>query len=546
MVGMDRNISSDVVSVEEAGQQQQQHNKEGDMLQSLGYKQEMTKNISTIQNFAIAFGCCSILSGLTPMWGDAMKSGGSLAVIWGWIIVSIFTLGVGLSLAEICSAYPVSGGLYIWTSQLAPKKYVPLACFVTGYCNWLGLTVAITSADLSLAQFLGSVITMQYPDYNITKYWEFGLFLVIIFIHGLINSASVRYVGFFNQTSLYWHLIGILLLVIVALVMTPNKPSAEWVFTYFENDTGFSNNGYAFLIGLLQCQYTLSGYDSAAQMSDETVDAARNAPKGIIYAIGTAALFGLLFLLSVNFCVQDFQRQIVESTLSLPMTQVFMDGVGNKWTVVFCTIIMGAMFFSGSALTLGSSRMVYAFARDGATPFSEYLCKINKITKTPVWAVWGNVAFAAVVGILYIINDTAYSAIVSVNTIASSAAYFVPIFLRLTVSRKKFQRGPFHLGPFSYIIGGCSCFWILFTFILFVCPTEYPVTADNMNYASVIFCFVIFVSVGYYFAFARKWFQGPTKSLEPDEFMDEGFAAHKQQEQLDKYQVQQVEHIEGN
>jgi amino acid transporter len=135
-------------------------------------------------------------------------------------------------------------------------------------------------------------------------------------------------------------------------------------------------------------------------MSDETVDAARNAPKGIIYAIGTAALFGLLFLLSVNFCVQDFQRQIVESTLSLPMTQVFMDGVGNKWTVVFCTIIMGAMFFSGSALTLGSSRMVYAFARDGATPFSEYLSKINKVTKTPVWAVWGNVTFAAVVGIL--------------------------------------------------------------------------------------------------------------------------------------------------
>ncbi|CAO3591547.1 unnamed protein product [Absidia cylindrospora] len=398
MVSMDRNLKNDAVIEEESAQAPQQN--EGELLQSFGYKQEMSKSISTISNFAIAFGCCSILSGLTPMWGDAMMSGGSVAVIWGWILVSIFTLGVGFSLAEICSAYPLTGGLYIWTSQLAPPKWVPLACFVTGYCNWLGLTVAITSTDLSLAQFLGSVITMQYPDYTITKYWEFGLFLVIAFIHGIINSASVRYNGFFNQTSLYWHLVGTLLLVIVALVLTPNKPSAEWVFTYFENDTGFSNSGYAFLIGLLQCQYTLSGYDSAAQMSDETVDAARNAPKGIIYAIGTAACVGLLFLLSVNFCVQDFQRQIVETSLSLPMTQVFLDGVGNKWTIVFCCIIMMAMFFSGSALTLGSSRMVYAFARDGATPFSKHLSKVNNVTRTPVWAVWANVTFAAIVGIL--------------------------------------------------------------------------------------------------------------------------------------------------
>ncbi|SAM06451.1 hypothetical protein [Absidia glauca] len=459
---MDRNLNNGVAIEEESAQAPQQN--EGELLESFGYKQEMSKSISTISNFAIAFGCCSILSGLTPMWGDAMMSGGSVAVIWGWVLVSIFTMGVGLSLAEICSAYPLTGGLYIWTSQLAPKKWVPLACFVTGYCNWLGLTVAITSTDLSLAQFLGSVINMQNPDYTISKYWEFGIFLVIAFIHGVINSVSVRYNGFFNQTSLYWHLIGTLLLVIVALVLTPNKPSAEWV------------------------------------------------------------------------------RQIVETSFSLPMTQVFMDGVGNKWTIVFCVIIMGAMFFSGSALTLGSSRMVYAFARDGATPFSPYLSKVNDYTKTPVWAVWANVTFAAIVGILYIINDTAYGAIVSVNTIASSAAYFIPIYLRLTVSRNKFKRGPFHLGPFSHVIGWCSCFWILFTFILFVCPSEYPVTPDNMNYASVIFCFVIFASVGYYFVYARKWFKGPSKSMEPDAFMDEGFAAHKQQELFDKYQVDQVEH----
>ncbi|KAI8975093.1 amino acid permease-domain-containing protein [Mycotypha africana] len=493
-----------------------QYTSEDEILASFGYKQEMHKTMSTISNFAIAFGCCSILSGLTPMWGDAMMSGGSIAVIWGWIIVSVFTFGVGLSLAEICSAYPVTGGLYIWVSRLAPPEWVPIMCWLTGWCNWLGLTVAITSADLGLAQFMSSVIGIKDPNYNAGIYWQYGIFLVVLFIHGVINSMHVKYNGFFNQTSLYWHLVGTLLIIVVALVLTPNKPSAKWVFTYFENDTGFSSNSYAFLIGLLQSQYTLSGFDSAAQMSEETRDAARAAPLGILYAIGTAAITGFVFILSVNFCVQDFQVQVVETTLSPQMTQVFLDGAGYKWTVVFTVIIMGAMFFSGSALTLGSSRMIYAFARDGATPFSRWLSVINRSTQTPIYAVWANIIFAAVVGLLYILNETAFNAIVSINTIASSLAYFIPIALRLTVARKSFRRGPFHMGPFSDLVNFTSCIWILFTSILFICPTKYPVTADNMNYSSVIFVGVMLWSIAYYHFRARKWFNGPGKSLEQD------------------------------
>lgn len=494
-----------------------QHRTEDEILASFGYKQEMNKTISTLSNFSIAFGCCSILSGLTPMWGDAMMSGGSIAIVWGWILVSIFTFGVGLSLAEICSAYPVTGGLYIWVSRLAPPEWVPVMCWLTGWCNWLGLTVAITSADLGLAQFMSSIIGIRDPSYNASIYWQYGIFLVIVVIHGIINSMHIKYNGFFNQTSLFWHLIGTLLIIIVALVLTPNKASAKWVFTYFENDTGFSSSSYAFLIGLLQSQYTLSGFDSAAHMSEETRDAARSAPRGILYAIGAAAITGLVFMLSINFCVQDFQRQIVETQLSPQMTQVFLDGVGYQWTVVFTVIIMGAMFFSGSALTLGSSRMIYAFARDGATPWSKWLSKVHPTTQTPIYAVWANVIFASIVGLLYIVNTTAFNAIVSVNTIASSMAYFIPIALRLTSARHNFKKGPFHLGPFSDIINLVSCFWILFTSLLFVCPTEYPVTGENMNYASVIFVFVIVSSLIYYYFYARHWFKGPGSQSDSSE-----------------------------
>ncbi|KAG1561093.1 hypothetical protein G6F49_002114 [Rhizopus delemar] len=485
MVGMDCNLSHPNNEVEESGVSHRFQTEE-ELLQSMGYKQ---------------------------LWGDAMIAGGSSAVVWGWILVSIFTFGVGLSLAEICSAYPITGGLYIWVSKLSPPEYVPIMCWLTGW-------FAITSADLGLSQFIASIINISDPNNNPSIYWQYGIFLVIAFVHGVINSVGVKYNGFFNQTSLYWHLIGTILLILVALILTPNKASGKWVFTFFANETGFSSNGYAFLIGLLQSQYTLSGFDSAAHMSDETRDAARSAPRGILYAIGAAAIVGFAFLVSVNFCVQDFQTQIIDTDISPAMTKVFLDGVGYRWTVVFTTIIMGAMFFSGSALTLGSSRMVYAFARDGATPFSKYLSTVNQKTKTPIYAVWFNVAFAVVVGLLYIINETAFNAIVSVNTIASSMAYFIPIALKLTVARKVFKRGPFHLGPFSDIINLISLCWILLTSVLFVCPTEYPVTPDNMNYAIVVFTGVIGASVSYYHLRARKWFHGPGISMEPDPILD--------------------------
>ncbi|CAO3641620.1 unnamed protein product [Cunninghamella blakesleeana] len=492
-------------------------------------KQEMHKTLSAISNFSIAFGCCSILSGLTPMWGDIMLMGGSVAVIYGFLLVSIFTFGVGLSLAELCSSFPVTGGLYVWVSRLAPDHMAPLLCWVTGYLNWLGLAVAITSSDLGLAQFLASVIEISQnqkdqmgdPPFQLNHYWQYSIFLVILFIHGCINSLSVKYNGFLNQASLYWHLVGTLLIVLVALYLTPNKPSAEWVFTYFENDTGFSSNIYAFCIGLLQSQYTLSGFDSASQVSNETVNASMNAPKGILYAIGSASLCGLFFLIGVNFCVQDFQQQVVHATYYPQMTQVFLDGVGYRWMIVFTSIIMGAMFFSGSALTLSSSRLLYAFALDGATPFSHYISRINPNTRTPIFAVWANVVFAAIIGLLFIVNTTAYNAIVSVNTVASSLAYFIPIFLRLTVARKTFQPGPFHLGKYSNMIHLTSCCWILFTSILFLCPTEYPITLINMNYSSIIITLVIGTSVLYYQFNAKYWFTGPEKSTQLTEGDDD-------------------------
>lgn len=118
------------------------------------------------------------------------------------------------------------------------------------------------------------------------------------------------------------------------------------------------------------------------------------------------------------------------------------------------TYISFYLIYSGAAVVVGSSRQTYAFARDGAMPFSKWLTKLTPY-KVPVNAVWFNIAFAALLGIPYLFSDVAFETIVSINTIAANISYFIPIWLRITMARKRFERGPYNMGRFSIPCGKC-------------------------------------------------------------------------------------------
>ncbi|KAF9157857.1 hypothetical protein DFQ26_008255 [Actinomortierella ambigua] len=376
--------------------------------------------------------------------------------------------------------------------------------------------IAIASTDLAMARFLGSVISMT-TSYNPSTYVIFAMYVGILFLHGFINSMAVRLNGTFNSISVWWHIIGTVVLIAVPLANTPEFAPASFVFTQWVNETGWSSGFYVFMLGLLQSQYTLSGYDAAAHMAEETKDAQKRGPWGIIWSIVSAFVVGWVFLIGITFCITDFQGQVMEPAVGVTLAQILFDHVGRTGTIFLIIIILGGQFFCGSALTLASSRMVYAFARDGALPLSKYLRRLDK-KKSPVAAVWFNIAFSLILGVPYMWSDEVYTAIVSVNTIASSVSYLIPILCRIILARKTFQRGPFHLGRFSIPVGIVASLWICVTSVLFVCPTEYPVTAGNMNYALVPFVLVIGLCTIYYAVWGRKWFRpGSGRDFADDE-----------------------------
>lgn len=208
------------------------------------------------------------------------------------------------------------------------------------------LLVAICASDLGMAGFLTSAISVAHPSFSTTPAIDYAIFLGILFIHGLMNTLPIKYTGIINDISVWWHLMGILFIVLVGLLLTPNKPSATFALGQVYNGSGFQSTGYAWLIGLLQAQFTLNGYDTAAHVSEETMSAQKGSPMGIVMAIASSAVAGAVLMISCAFMIQDFDKQVVNSNYSMTITQVFLDGTGVAWTLWFLVIILVAMYFS--------------------------------------------------------------------------------------------------------------------------------------------------------------------------------------------------------
>ena len=195
---------------------------------------------------------------------------------WGWPIVGVMTLIVGLAMAEVCSSYPTAGGLYYWSAKLA-KKNAPAWSWFTGWFNFLGQVAVTAGIDFGAAFFLNALLDLQW-GFDTRPWHTILLFAAILVVHALLNQFGVGVVAKLNDVSVWWHIIGVLLIVAVLVFVPSHHQSASFVFGHFVNNTGWGSTFYVALLGLLLAQYTFTGYDASAHMTEETRDAATAGP----------------------------------------------------------------------------------------------------------------------------------------------------------------------------------------------------------------------------------------------------------------------------
>jgi amino acid permease (GABA permease) len=480
-------------------------------LHELGYAQELRRHMSGFTNFAVSFTIISILSGCLTLYGYGMNTGGPVLITWGWPFVGVMTLFVGLSMAEVCSSFPTAGGLYYWSAKLAPRNAAAWSWF-TGWFNFLGQVAVTAGIDFGAAFFLNALIDVQW-GFDTRPWHTIVLFAGILVLHGLLNSFGVRLIALLNNVSVWWHVIGVLVIVAV-LAFTPAKhQSAGFVFGHFVNNTGWGSSFYVVLLGLLLAQYTFTGYDASAHMTEETRDAATAGPRGIVMSIIVSLIAGWILLIGVTFAIQDYKGEV---GATVPPAQIFVDALGATGGKLLLLIVVIAQLFCGMASVTANSRMIYAFSRDGALPGSNFWHHINPKTRTPTNAIWLAAGGALILGLPYLWNSTAYAAVTSIAVIGLYVAYVLPTFLRLRLGAA-FKRGPWHLGRWSAPIGIIAVTWVAIITILFMLPTASPVTSKNFNYTVVAVVAVLGFAGIWWLVSARNWFTGPKVQGTPEE-----------------------------
>ena len=479
-------------------------------LHRMGYAQELRRRMSGFSNFAISFTIISILSGCMTLYFFGMSNGGPVVMNIGWPLVGVFVLLVGLAMAEIASTYPTAGGLYYWAAKLGGKNG-PAWSWFTGWFNLLGQVGITAGIDFGLAFFVDYWLNLVF-GYSTAPWAIILVYGVVLFVHGLLNTFGVGLVARLNDISVWWHIAGVLIIVSVLFLFSKYHQSPGYVFTHFENQSGFSFTGatpYVFLTGLLLAQYTFTGYDASAHLTEETHSAAVSGPRGIVWSIVISLFAGWILLIGVTQAINTSDYATAIAAGSAAPAVIFVDAIGKTGALLLLLIIIGAQFYCGMSSVTSNSRMLYAFSRDGAVPGSQFWHRINPRTRTPTNSIWFAAVGAFILGLPYLWNPIAYAAVTSIATIGLYIAYGIPILLRL-LAGNKFQRGPWHLGQWSSLVGVIAVIWIAFIAILFILPQAAPGnTLQTFNYAIVAVAVVAIYSGGYWFLSAKNWFKGP-------------------------------------
>jgi amino acid transporter len=490
------------------------------LLHRLGYAQELFRSMGGFQNFAISFTIISILAGCLTSYYIAYNQGGPIAATWGWLLVGSFCIIVALAMGEIASTYPTAGGLYYWASKLGS----PAWGWFTGWFNLVGQIAVTAAIGYGCAVFTTSLLNLLF-DYPNTQRWVLFTYGMIILLAGLVNMLKVPITAGLNAFSAWWHMVGVLVVVGVLIVVPDDHKSVGYVFGETINNTGFSgvNFGdfmfwYVFITGLLMAQYTITGFDASAHMSEETRQASRGAAWGIVMSVVVSVIFGFILLVAVTFAIPNVSNDDLLGAGQGIVTFIWSESMSEGWAEFLLLIAVVAQTFCTIASVTSASRMMFAFSRDRAVPGHQLWRRVSRRDRIPVFTVWAICVLAFLLMVPTLWNAfVGYAVGTSIAVIGLYIAFVLPIILRLRAG-ESFERGAWHLGRHYRWIDSVAIIWIVFISIAFMLPFadvgvpgNEDFTWDFVNYTPITVGGAFLLFGGWYVLSARRWFKGPIR-----------------------------------
>ncbi|KAL9110705.1 MAG: hypothetical protein Q9227_004697 [Pyrenula ochraceoflavens] len=430
------------------------------LLARIGYKQEFRREFTRWSTVSYAISILGVLGSMPATFGIPIASGGPATAVWAWFIGSVRRVAfedyvqrilLKPAVAELVSAYPTAGGMYFVTKHVVPERHVAIWSWVIGWSNLLGQLAGVASLAYTVSQMVLAAAAMNSgfdADGLTYRYSPTAAQTVLL-------ALCVLIILWFAPINV----LASISICIALLILTPDKRSAKSVFTEVTNGSGWGSRGFSFLLGFLSVAWTMTDYDGTTHLSEECKKAAIFGPLAIRLAIVVTGVIGEILTITFCFCLTDIDS-ILNTPTGLPAAQIFLNAGGRGGGTVMLSFTIAVQVFTGCSAMLANARMVFAFARDNALPFSRirasisgidpfprFWSKISPKTSTPIHAVWLVVLLASILNLIGIGSSETIIAIFNVCAPALDISYVAVILAHLIYAhRVEFIPGPFSLG----------------------------------------------------------------------------------------------------
>jgi amino acid transporter len=358
-------------------------------LRSLGIKPELKRQLGFLSNFAVAFSYISVSTGTFTVFALALGFSGPI-FFWAWPIVILGQTFVALNFAELASHFPVAGSIYQWSKRLSNRT---LGWFTGWLYFWAGVlttTAVAVTVPLVVAGINGSPDFLGSPDpTGITSMYAF-IALATLAITTAINAFGVRLLSIINNIGVATEILGMLVFALILLIFA-NHQSPAILFDSKGLESAANGNVLAvFMIGAFIALFVVYGFDTAGTFGEETLDAGRQAPRGILSAIWLSGIIGAIFLLAILLSFKDLDAAIAEGqAFGFPIATTLQENFNQEITggitfgEVYLFVILASVFVCTLAIQGATTRLMFSMGRDRRLPLGGTWAHVNQTFKTP-------------------------------------------------------------------------------------------------------------------------------------------------------------------
>jgi amino acid transporter len=431
-------------------------------LRSLGIRPELNRTLGFISNFAVAFSYISVATGSFTQQAVAIGVGGP-PFIWGWFLVILGQSFVALNFAELSSHFPVAGSIYQWSKRLSNRT---LGWFTGWFYFWAGV-LTVTAVAATVPYVMSPLFGIDLNAPSPVPFLNTWSFLAILALAGstIINGFGVRLLTMLNNIGVAAEILGMIVFALVLLIFANHQPISVIFDTSYTSGLAGGNYFPVFLVGMFLALFVVYGFDTAGTFGEETVDASRHAPRGVLTAIWLSGIAGFIFLLGVILSFKDMNKAVADGqAFGFPFAETIKENLtmglgGVTLGDVYLVVILIAVSVCTLAIQGATTRLMFSMGRDGRLPMGKTWAHVNQTFRTPTNAALG-------VGVLALLPLLVTGALAAFYlAIAATGTIYISYFLcnwGVFAARRKgwpHKGAWFKLGSWGTIINILALVW---------------------------------------------------------------------------------------